>query len=70
MSTEANLQDLASAIQLEARRFGRVLSPGRAAEIAREVQRYDDAIQEIASTFGIGQEPSDFLQVLMDLAHR
>ena len=69
MSNEADPLSLASAIETEAGRFGRVLSPTRALEIAREIQRYDHAIREIAEPGRFDQEPSDFLKVLIQLAH-
>jgi hypothetical protein len=70
VNNERNLQDLASSIEVEAKQFGRVLPPGRALELAKEVQRYDDAIREIAAPLGIHQEPSDFRRVLLQFTAR
>jgi hypothetical protein len=45
-------------------------SPERAAELAREVGRLNDAVREAAGELGFDDQPGDFLALLVALRER
>jgi hypothetical protein len=58
----------ASRIQEEAlRAYGRELSQERALEIAEEIRRYEEAIQRVAQSQGLNDEPASFVETLVRL---
>ena len=68
MNDNSRRVDIASAVEVEAKRFGRVLSEPRAMEIAAELERYEAAMERLRVPQILQCDAAGFIQALVDLA--
>ena len=67
MNDESLLADAATAIEIEVKRFGRLLSRQRAMELATELERYEAAMERLCAPSMVECDPGKFMQTLVDL---